>query len=78
MVLYKAVNADYLLIDDKRGRKVAQINQIKVVGSLGVLIQAKKAGLIDQVKPRLDQIAQSQIFMAPTLVSAVLAMASEQ
>ena len=78
MVLYKAVNADYLLIDDKRGRKVAQINQIKVVGSLGVLIQAKKAGLIDQVKPRLDQIAQSQIFMAPTLVSAVLAMAGEQ
>jgi predicted nucleic acid-binding protein len=78
MVLYKAVNADYLLIDDKRGRKVAQINQIKVVGSLGVLIQAKKAGLIDQVKSRLDQIAQSQIFMAPALVSAVLAMAGEQ
>jgi hypothetical protein len=78
MVLYKAVNADYLLIDDKRGRKVAQINQIKVVGSLGVLIQAKKAGLIDQVKPHLDQISESQIFMAPALVSAVLAMAGEQ
>jgi predicted nucleic acid-binding protein len=45
---------------------------------LGVLIQAKKAGLIDQVKPRLDQIAQSQIFMAAVLVSAVLAMAAEQ
>lgn len=35
MLLYKEVSADYLLIDDKRGRKVAKINQIKTIGSLG-------------------------------------------
>ncbi len=31
MLLYKEVGTDYLLIDDKRGRKVAKINQIKTV-----------------------------------------------
>ena len=40
MLLYKEVAADYLLIDDKRGRKVAKLNQIKTIGSLGVLLQA--------------------------------------
>ncbi|MEQ1667452.1 MAG: hypothetical protein ABL868_03260 [Sulfuriferula sp.] len=51
MLLYKEMAADYLLIDDKRGRKVAKINQIKIVGSLGVLLQAKRSGLIPNVAP---------------------------
>lgn len=78
MLLYKSTDADFLLIDDKRGRKVAQINQIKTIGSLGVLIQAKRTGLIPQVKPFLDQIELSQIYMAKSLIHAVLAMAGEQ
>ena len=78
MLLYKSMGADYLLIDDKRGRKVALINQINTVGSLGVLIQAKKAGLIIQVKPRLDLIVESQIYISNDLINAVLAMAGEQ
>jgi uncharacterized protein len=32
MLLYKELTADYLLIDDKRGRKVAKINQIRTIG----------------------------------------------
>ena len=32
MLLYMEVTADYLLIDDRRGCKVAKINQIKTVG----------------------------------------------
>lgn len=77
MVLYKSAGADYLLIDDKKGRKVAQINQIKTIGSVGVLIQAKKAGLIKHVKPSIDLIIASQIYMSTELISAVLAMADE-
>ena len=38
MLLYKELSADYLLIDDKRGRKVAAINQINIIGSLAVLL----------------------------------------
>jgi len=78
MLLYKSVQADYLLINDKRGRRVAQINQIKTIGSLGVLIQAKKAGLIAQVRPKMDLIAGSQISLSTDLINAVLAMAGEQ
>lgn len=77
MLLYKEVNADYLLIDDKRGRKVAKINQIRTVGSLGVLLQAKHAGLISQVKPLLEQIASSFIYMSESLIQIVLELAGE-
>lgn len=42
--------ADYLLIDEKEGRKVAKENHIALVGTLGVLINGKKQGLIDNMK----------------------------
>jgi len=77
MLLYKEVAADYLLIDDKRGRKVAKINQIKTVGSLGVLLQAKRAGLIPCVAPLIEQIAAGPVFMSERLMQTALELADE-
>ena len=77
MLLYKAMNADLLLIDDQRGRKVAKINQINTVGSLGVLLQAKRKGLIPAVAPLLKQIAASPVFINAGLIQTVLELAGE-
>lgn len=77
MLLYKQVAADYLLIDDRRGRKVAHINQIKTIGSLGVLLQAKHAGLIPHVKPLINKIAASPVFLGAELIQTVLELAGE-
>lgn len=77
MLLYKEVTADYLLIDDRRGRKVAKINQIKTVGSLGVLLQAKRIGLIPRVAPLIKQISTSSVYMSENLILAVLELADE-
>ena len=77
MLLYKQLAADKLLIDDKRGRKVAKINQISTIGSLGVLLIAKEKGLIVEVAPLLQQIEQSDIYLSPNLISTVLELAGE-
>lgn len=77
MVLYKQKSADRLLIDDKRGRKVAKINNIDIIGSLGVLLSAKQHGLIREVKPRIQQIASSRIYLEQSLINMVLEMAEE-
>jgi len=77
MLLYKELNADYLLIDDKRGRKVAAINQIKTIGSLGVLLQAKRAGLVTAIAPLLSQIDASPVFIGQSLLETVLELADE-
>jgi len=77
MILYKQIDADWLLIDDKRGRKVATINEIKTIGSLGVLLTAKKKGLLTAVKPKLDLLAKSNLYLSETLRQAVLDMAEE-
>lgn len=77
MVLYKELQADYLLIDDKRGRKVAAINQIKTIGTLGVLLQAKRAGKVLYIAPLLSQIEASPVFISKALVKTVLELAGE-
>ena len=77
MLLYKELDADFLLIDDQRGRKVAEINQITTVGSLGVLLQAKKKGLIVAIAPLLTQIADSPVYIGAGLMQTVLELADE-
>ncbi|MBS3964613.1 MAG: DUF3368 domain-containing protein [Methylomonas sp.] len=77
MLLFKQLNADKLLIDDRRGRKVAKINGISTVGSLGVLLVAKEKGLISEIAPMLVQIEQSDIYLSEELITTVLALAGE-
>ena len=77
MLLYKEVSAGYLLIDDRRGRKVARTNQIQTIGSLGVLLQAKRLGLAPLIKPMIEQIAASPVYMGAGLIQIVLELAGE-
>ncbi|PZN72379.1 MAG: DUF3368 domain-containing protein [Candidatus Methylumidiphilus alinenensis] len=77
MVLYKQISADKLLIDDRRGRKVARINHINIIGSLGVLLAAKQKGLIIEVLPLLRKLEYSDIHLSPQLIATVLNLAGE-
>lgn len=77
MALYKALAADQLLVDDERARKVARLNSIQVVGSIGVLLLAKEAGLIDAIKPRLYALQASGIHLSSTLMHDALRLAAE-
>jgi len=77
MLLYKAIAADYLLIDDKRGRKIASLNRIKTIGSLGVLLQAKRMGLVNHIRPLIENIIDSPVFISENLVTTVLELAGE-
>jgi predicted nucleic acid-binding protein len=77
IALYIERSADYLLIDEKKGRKTAVENGIKIIGSLGVLIMAKRKGLIYSIKPSLDIIRNSSTRISDFLYVQALKMAGE-
>jgi predicted nucleic acid-binding protein len=56
IVLAAELNASLLLMDERKGRKLAVGLGLKVTGTLGVLIQAKSNGYIQNVKPFMDQL----------------------
>ena len=66
-----------LLIDDARAKKTAYINNVEVMGSLGVLLLAKQRGLIVTIRPLLDRLSDSDIFVSDNLLERILVLAGE-
>lgn len=58
IILAKELEADLLIIDERKGRKAAEEYGLKIIGLLGVLIQGKKKGHIDKLKPILDELIE--------------------
>ena len=78
IVLALEMKADYLVIDEFKGRNKAEEIGLKIIGSLGVLLQAKQKGLISVVKPLIDDLIQKAEFRVhPALYQQVLNIAGE-
>jgi predicted nucleic acid-binding protein len=78
MALYKRLHADFLLVDDHRARKVARLNGIEVVGSLGILLRAKESGLVPKIRPLLAAIQAAGVHYSEHLVDEALRLADER
>lgn len=66
-----------VLMDEARGRKIAGYYDISVVGVLGVLLQAKKLGLVESVSPLISTLQKANYRLSPALVEKVLSLAEE-
>lgn len=70
-------DADLLLVDDDEARGAATRRGIKVLGTLGVLLQAKAAGLIPFIAPHLIALRKIKFYVTDELYNHVLQLAGE-
>jgi predicted nucleic acid-binding protein len=72
------LKADFLIIDELIGRKIAESFGIKIVGLLGTLLRAKEKGFINSVSQTLDSLSENAGFhISPKLRRYVLDLAGE-
>jgi predicted nucleic acid-binding protein len=78
ILLALEVQADLLLMDEKRGRQVAARLGIETIGLLGALLEAKHRGHLTLVRPLLDElIVTAGFWIAEPLYVRVLEAAGE-
>jgi uncharacterized protein len=72
------LQADQVLLDERQGRLVAARLNLRYIGILGILVEAKSQGLIAEVKPRLAAlINQAGFWVAEPLRNSVLRLTNE-
>lgn len=72
------LEAEQVLVDERRGRMVAARLNLRYTGVLGILVEAKSQRLISAVKPLLDAlINQAGFWVAEPLYNRVLQLVSE-
>lgn len=65
------------VLDDSLARRVAGALGLRVTGTLGILLDAKQAGIVMNVRPLLDQLQNLGFRLAPHTRAAVLKLAGE-
>ncbi len=66
-----------VILDDKDARRYAKRIGLPVTGTVGILLEAKRSGLIDAIKPLLDVLLENGVRLGASLVNDVLQEAAE-
>jgi hypothetical protein len=64
-------------MDEKKGRrKLAQMG-LKKIGTIGILLMAKQAGLLSAIRPEIEKLRRQSFSISQMVIDAVLQEANE-
>ncbi len=77
MILAQEQKADLVIIDDNAAKKTAKYLGLTVTGTLGILLKAKRKGLVSRVDVLLDEMKRNGFYLDSRLEAFVLEQAGE-
>lgn len=77
MILAKEKDADLVIIDDNNARKYAKYLELTLTGTLGVLIKAKQKGYVSEIRPLIDGLCRSGLYLSKALIDKCLEQVGE-
>lgn len=78
LALAMAKDADAVLLDETAGRNAARKLGLTAIGVLGILLQAKRSGLLSFIRPVVEQLEREAGFwLAASVVKQALLQAGE-
>ncbi|HEY3131933.1 MAG TPA: DUF3368 domain-containing protein [Acidobacteriota bacterium] len=77
IVLAKEIDAKFLILDDAAARRAARRRGLTVIGTFGILLAAKQAGLLTAVAAPLQALAAAGKYISPATYREILRKAGE-
>lgn len=73
------VNAEWVLMDERDGRKAARSMKLKVIGVLGILLKARRGGRLRSLKQAMDRLREKAgFYVREDLSSAIIREGEEE
>ena len=66
-----------IILDDKQARAIAAHLKLPVIGTVGILIKAKKSGIIPAIKPLLEELELNSFYISDSLREEALLLVNE-
>lgn len=67
----------FIVLDDKKARRIAKQLGLKVIGTVGLLLRAKKKCIVTEIKPILDALQEVDFRISDTVYQEALRLAEE-
>ena len=77
IVLARELGADWVLMDEKKGRRKLDQLGLKKIGTLGILLKAKQLGLLPAIRPDIEQLHRHGFSLSQGVIDEVLHQANE-
>jgi predicted nucleic acid-binding protein len=66
-----------IVIDDLKARDLAQRMGLRIIGTVGLLVRAKRAGLLPWINPLLNELSEKGFHLSEDLKREALRLAGE-
>ncbi|MCT7959103.1 DUF3368 domain-containing protein [Laspinema sp. D1] len=66
-----------IILNDKKARSIARNMGISMIGTVGILIKAKQAGQITELKPVLDELQRNGFYLSEALKAEAIRLVGE-
>ena len=77
IILSEEINSDLVILDDNAAKKTAKYLGMTVTGTLGVLLRAKREGLIEAVGPYTRKLISDGMYISDKVLRQVLENSGE-
>lgn len=78
IILSEEQSADFVIMDDRKGRRIAEARNIKVVGLMAVLIDAFERKMIPSLQAEIKKLQAAGYRLSKSLIEESLKIAGER